>query len=123
MKKQKKRQLQEKLKAMNKPLEEKLGALGQELPDLMRGFKKVQKEAVKDGAISAKMKEVMLVAISVSLRCEVCIRHHLVAAIGLGASRAEIVEAVGTAINMAGGPAVGYGATVVLEVLEELDIR
>ena len=122
MKKQKKRQLEEKLKAMTKPIEEKLEALTQEIPDFMGGLDKAQEETAKDGAISAKMKELMLVAISVAVQCEVCCRHHVPAAIGLGASRAEIMEAVSTAILMGGGPAVAHGITV-LEILEELDIR
>jgi len=34
----------------------------------------------------------------------------------------EILEAVSTAIVMAGGPAVAYGSVVVLKILDELDV-
>jgi len=40
----------------------------------------------------------------------------------LGATREEILEAVSTAILMAGGPTVAYGSIVVLEILDKLGI-
>lgn len=77
---------------------------------------------VKDGALSARTKELMMVAIAVALRCEYCLWKHVPEAVKLGATREEIMEAVSTAIVMAGGPAVAYGSAVVLRILDELGI-
>ena len=86
-------------------LEEKMAALGKEIPGVMGAFTELHREATKDGAISAKMKELMMVALSVGLRCESCIRFHVRAVVKHGASRQEILEATSSAILMAGGPA------------------
>ena len=64
----------------------------------------------------------MIVGIAVALRCEYCLQKHVPEAVKLGATREEILEAVSTAILMAGGPAVAYGSVVVLEILDKLGI-
>lgn len=40
----------------------------------------------------------------------------------MGATREEVMEAVSTAILMAGGPAAAYGSAVVLKILDELNV-
>jgi alkylhydroperoxidase/carboxymuconolactone decarboxylase family protein YurZ len=40
-----------------------------------------------------------------------------------GANRAEILEAAGVSMMMAGGPAATYAAVVLLEVLDELGVK
>ena len=57
-----------------------------------------------------------------ALRCEYCLWKHVPEAVKLGATREEILEAVSTAILMAGGPAIAYGSVVVLEILDKLGI-
>jgi alkylhydroperoxidase/carboxymuconolactone decarboxylase family protein YurZ len=44
-------------------------------------------------------------------------------AVEAGANRAEILEAAGVSMLMAGGPAATYSAVVLLEVLDELGIK
>ena len=62
----------------------------------------------------------MLIAVSVALRCDRCIRFHTQTALRMGISKKEILEAAGVAILMAGGPAVAY-SSILCEVLEEVD--
>jgi len=62
------------------------------------------------GALDDKTKELIAVAISVSVRCEDCILYHTRSAIKLGASEAEYVESLGVAIELGGGPSVVYSA-------------
>ena len=64
----------------------------------------------------------MIMGIAVALHCEYCLWKHVPEAVKLGATREEILEAVSTAILMAGGPAVAYGSVVVLEILDKLGI-
>lgn len=103
-------------------MNEKVAALAEQVPDVMNALMGLHGEVVRDGALSAKMKEIMMVGIAVALRCEYCLWKHVPEAVKLGATREEILEAVSTAILMAGGPAVAYGSVVVLEILDELDV-
>ncbi len=60
------------------------------------------------GAISARIKELMAAAIAVHARCEGCILYHVNAAVKRGATREELTEAPGVAIEMGGGRARVY---------------
>jgi AhpD family alkylhydroperoxidase len=91
--------------------------LSTEIPGPMSGFGKLHKEAVSEGSLSAKMKELIALAIAISIRCEGCISFHIRDAIKVGASREEIVETIGVAIFMGGEPSVIYGA----EALDDLE--
>lgn len=105
----------------------KLGAqmqkIGKELPSVMSAFMKLDKECVKDGVLSNKTKELIALGIAVNIRCEYCIRFHTAEAVKAGANRAEMLEAAGVSIFMGGGPAVTYAAMVLLEALDELDVK
>jgi AhpD family alkylhydroperoxidase len=103
-------------------MDEKLKIMAGQLPEVMNALSGLHSEVVKDGALSARTKELMMVAIAVALRCEYCLWKHVPEAVKLGANREEILEAISTAIVMAGGPAVAYGSVVVLNILDELGI-
>lgn len=102
-------------------MEEKVAELGKEIPGIMGALGGLHEEVLRDGALSAKTKELMMLAIAVSIRCEYCLWKHVPAAIKMGASREEILEAVGTAIQMSGGPGAAYGSAVVLKILNEYE--
>lgn len=96
--------------------------LKEQLPNVANAFGVLRDEATKDGVLSARTKRLMMVAVSVAQRCEPCIRTHVKAAVEMGVSRTEILEATGISILMAGGPAIAYTSTVVLEVLDEMGV-
>jgi AhpD family alkylhydroperoxidase len=91
-------------------LEQRLTQLGSDLPGPMSGFARLHKKAVEDGALSARTKELMALAISVAVRCDGCIAYHVHDAVKAGATRQKIVETIGVAILMGGGPASIYAA-------------
>jgi len=91
-------------------LEERLTQLGRELPGPMSGFARLHKKAMEDGALSSKAKELMAVAISIVEHCERCVAYHVHAAVAAGATRPELLETIGVAILMGGGPASVYAA-------------
>jgi AhpD family alkylhydroperoxidase len=103
-------------------LEEGMAAMKEQMPDVMSAFGALMERVTQDGLLPAKSKRLMMVAVAVTQRCQQCIRAHVKAAVELGASRAEILEATGVAILMAGGPAMAHVSTVVLEVLEEAGV-
>lgn len=79
-------------------------------PGVMNGFAKMHREALADGALSAKTKELIALAISITSHCDGCISFHVHDAIEAGAVASEIEEAVGVAVLMGGGPAAVYGS-------------
>jgi AhpD family alkylhydroperoxidase len=86
-----------------------MGELRREIPTVMEGFGKLHHAAVGDGALDPKAKELISLGIAISVRCEGCIAFHVHDAVKAGATRAEIVEAIGVAILMGGGPSLMYG--------------
>lgn len=91
-------------------LEDRLTQFGRELPGPMTGFARLHRKAVEDGALSAKVKEMMALAVSVAVGCEGCIAYHTHDAIKAGATRAELLEAIGVGVMMGGGPGSIYAA-------------
>ena len=103
-------------------VDEKAKELAAQIPEVMQALMRLRSEVVKDGALSAKTKELMMIGIAVAIRCEYCLWKHVPEAVKLGATRKEILETVSVAIVMAGGPAIAYGSVVVLQILDELGI-
>ena len=95
-----------------------MGALGAEAPEVMNSFMGLHEAATADGALSKRTKELMALAIAITVRCDGCIAFHVKDALEAGASRGEIVETIGVAIMMGGGPSVVYGSEA-LAALEQ----
>lgn len=86
-----------------------MGRLGELSPETMAAFQQLLGAAIRPGAISTKIKELIALAIGISVRCDGCIAHHAKAVYEAGATRAEVVETIGVAILMGGGPSTAYG--------------
>lgn len=80
------------------------------IPDTMKGFGGLSKAAQTPGALDAATKELIALAIAVSTRCDACIGYHARGCVRTGATRQQVAEAVGVAIQMGGGPSVNYAA-------------
>ena len=89
--------------AYRQHIEERLTRFGKEMPGPMTGFARLHKKAVEPGALDAKTKELMALAISIAVRCEGCIAYHVHDAIQAGATRQELMETLGVALFMGGG--------------------
>jgi AhpD family alkylhydroperoxidase len=98
-------------------LRERMARLGAAAESPMAGFQQLHQAATADGVLSRKTKELIALAIGISVRCDGCIAYHVHDALEAGASREEIAETVGVAIMMGGGPSVVYGA----EAIEAVD--
>jgi AhpD family alkylhydroperoxidase len=97
-----------------------MGELAKESPELMKGFGMLHKTNSSDGALTKKEKEMLAVAIAIVVHCEGCIACHVKDALQAGATHNQIVEAIGVAVLMGGGPALVYG-TMALEALKEFE--
>lgn len=101
-------------------LKQVMERLGGEIPGTMQAFGQLHASNATDGALSAKTKELIALGIAITVRCDGCIAFHVHDSLQAGASRAEIVEAIGVAILMGGGPSVVYG-TEALMALEQFE--
>src|SRR5436309_1949392 len=96
-------------------LKDLLGTIGKfaELsPDTVRGYGIMSQAGTKTNHLDAKTRELIALAVAVTLRCDGCITVHTEAAIKHGASREEIAEALGVAVSVNAGAALVYSARV-----------
>ena len=89
-------------------------------PDTMKGFSQMAVASMKNGVLDTKTKELIALAIGVTVRCDPCIAFHAKAARAAGASREEVMETVATSIYMGAGPAYMYAAQAV-EAFDQFD--
>ena len=83
---------------------------GEGVADVMKAFSAMAQNATKAGALDARTKELIALAIGVATRCDDCIAFHAKAAVEHGATREEILETLGMAIYMGAGPSVMYAS-------------
>jgi AhpD family alkylhydroperoxidase len=84
--------------------------LGQLSPDTIRGYIELSSAGQKKNLLGAKTRELIALAVAVTLRCDGCITVHTEAAIKNGATREEIAEALGVATTVNAGAALVYSA-------------
>jgi AhpD family alkylhydroperoxidase len=97
-------------KSVREELRKPTRELRHAIPDVYDGYRHLHEAALQAGALDAKTKELIALAIAVSKQCDGCISAHAHGAVQHGASNAEAAEAIGVAFLMNGGPATVYGA-------------
>jgi AhpD family alkylhydroperoxidase len=90
-----------------------LAGLRTSTPEVMKSFSELGRAATASGALDAKTKELIALALSVAVRCDPCIGFHAKALVKLGATRQEVDEALGVSTYMGGGPSLMYAARAV----------
>ena len=96
--------------------------LARDLRGPMAAFAQLNGAATLPGALDPKIKQLIALGIGIAAHCEGCIAYHVHDAVRAGASRQEILETLGVAIMMGGGPAVVY-ACQALEALDQFAPR
>ena len=91
-------------------INESLATFRKAQPETMRGFSQLAQASMAEGAISARHKELIALAIGISQRCSGCIGFHVKALIKLGCSRAELEEMLTICVYMGGGPSLMYAS-------------
>lgn len=95
--------------------------LRQAIPDVYQGFAALHGAALAPGALDARAKELIALALSVSKGCDGCIAAHARGCATQGATAEEVAEAIGVAILMDGGPGTTYGPRAYAAFLEYAD--
>ena len=75
------------------------------IPDTWSAFAQLHQEAVADGALPGRFKELIALVVGVIEHCDGCVAYHARAAAKAGATEEEVAEALGVALLMGGGPA------------------
>lgn len=88
----------------------RMAVLRQAMPETAKGFGQLAQSAIAPGVLDSKTKELIALAIGITARCDGCLAFHAKAAKKYGATREEIVETIGVALYMGGGPSMIYGA-------------
>lgn len=78
--------------------------LREQIPAVFEGFSALSAAVLADGALDAKTKELLALAIAVTKQCDGCIASHARGAARRGATVEQVAEAFGVAILMNGGP-------------------
>jgi len=78
--------------------------------EVIAGFGGMKAGAIKDGALSAKTKELIALSLGVDTQCDPCIAFHAQACFKYGATREEVAEALGVCVMMGGGPKLMYAS-------------
>lgn len=94
----------------NKEKLTKLKTMDALAPQVMKAFWAFDKAAVADGAIPAKYKELIAVAVALTTQCPYCIDIHSNNARKAGATEAELTEAGMVAAALRAGAAVTHAA-------------
>ena len=101
----------------SRELAEKRRALA---PETEKAFEAFSRQVFADGALPAKTKQLIAVAVAHVTQCPYCIRGHTKAALRHGATRQEIMEAVWVAAEMRAGGAYAH-AVIALTAMEEAE--
>jgi AhpD family alkylhydroperoxidase len=85
-----------------------VGNLAKLTPETVKGYGAMGTAGAKTGHLDTKTRELIAVAVAITLRCDGCINVHTDNARKLGASMEEIAEALGVAVSVNAGAAIVY---------------
>ncbi len=88
-------------------------------PEISAAFKAFSQQVFADGALPAKTKQLIAVAVAHVTQCPYCIRGHTELAVKHGATKQEVMEAIWVAAEMRAGGAYAH-ANLALETMGQL---
>jgi AhpD family alkylhydroperoxidase len=100
----------------------RVGEIGKISPETVKGYQTLSATGQKTNLLGPKVRELISLAVAVSVRCDGCITVHTEAAARHGASREEIAEALAVATAVNAGAALVYSARV-LDAFEQVTPR
>lgn len=87
-------------------------------PDAEKAFLAFSQAVFAEGALPAKMKQIIAVAVAHVTQCPYCIKGHTKAAVRHGATEQELMEAIWVAAEMRAGGAYAHSALALHEMKE-----
>ncbi|HET8668214.1 MAG TPA: carboxymuconolactone decarboxylase family protein [Terriglobales bacterium] len=87
-------------------------------PETLHAWRAFSRQAFADGALPAKTKDLIAIAVAHVTQCPYCIRAHTKSAQAKGATEKEIMEAIWVAAEMRAGAAIAHSA-LAIDVMQE----
>ncbi|SFV25792.1 carboxymuconolactone decarboxylase family protein [Hyphomicrobium facile] len=85
-------------------------------PETEAAFQAFSQKVFEDGVLSAKVKQIIAVAVAHVTQCPYCIKGHTKAALRHGATETELIEAIWVAAEMRAGGAYAHSVLAVEEM-------
>lgn len=82
-------------------------------PDMVKAYAGFHHANAKSAHLDARTRELIGLAVAVTLRCDGCINAHTDAALKAGVTKEEMIDAIGVAIMVNAGAAMVYSARTV----------
>jgi AhpD family alkylhydroperoxidase len=89
-----------------------MAEIGRTNHEIVKGYRGLSDAGNRSNLLSAKVRELIALAVAVTRQCDGCIIVHTDAAIKQGATREEIIEALGVATAVNAGAALIYSTRV-----------
>jgi AhpD family alkylhydroperoxidase len=106
---------------VRKDLAKPAARLHEHIPDVIESYTTMQRAVMTDGALPAKVKELIALAIGATKQCDGCIAAHALGAERQDATEAEVAEAMGVVVLMNGGPGTVWSARALAAYREFAD--
>ena len=88
-------------------------------PEVQAAFDAFGRKVFEEGALPAKMKQIVAVAVAHVTQCPYCIKGHTKAALRAGATPQELMEAVWVAAEMRAGGAFAHASLMIASLSED----
>ena len=95
-----------------KQMQRRIAEIGRTNRDLVKGYRELTNAGNTTNLLGGKIRELIALAVAVTRQCDGCIVTHTDAAIQQGASKEEIVEALGVAVAVNAGAALIFSSRV-----------
>ena len=89
-----------------------VGGFGKLNPDTVTGYTTLSRTGQKAGHLDEKTRELIALAVAITLRCDGCITVHTATARERGVTKEEIAEVLGVAVSVNAGAAIVYSTRV-----------
>lgn len=83
-----------------------------------QAFRQFSKQVFAEGALDAKTKQLIAVAVAHVTQCPYCIRSHTQQALKAGATQEQLMEAIWVAAEMRAGAAYAHSAIAIESMIE-----
>jgi alkylhydroperoxidase/carboxymuconolactone decarboxylase family protein len=87
----------------------KFATMGEEAPDLWQKFMAYYASVFEDGALSAREKSLIALAVAHAVQCPYCIDSYTQSSLEKGANEAQMTEAIHVACAIRGGATLVHG--------------
>ena len=95
-----------------KQIQQQIAEIGRTNRNIVKGYRELSNSGAASNLLGEKVKELIALAVAVTRQCDGCIITHTDAAIKHGATKEEIVEALGVAVAVNAGAALIFSSRV-----------